>query len=296
MNISHLEYFIALVSNDFNITKTAQLNYISQPALSKIINSLEALYDVELFIRQNRRIVGLTALGYDVYSLSLQTLEAHHTLLNYLTSFSKKEELKIGVPPPLLPSYVSNIILELFNRHPQMQISIIEEGGVSLKQKLHSGEIDIAFIATTPNDTLNYIPIFDDEIVAYMEHTHILNHNQKNVVTLQEVNSQVLCTLGDTYLLSRIITKHFLSQKLTLNSKIKSSSLKFLIGYCLRFHAITLLPTSSFSNLPNKNQLAYKPLSPPLNLTIYMCYSKNNEVKIAPIKNSILQIKKEFAI
>lgn len=41
MDIKHLRFFIAIVENNFNLSRTAQQLYISQPTLSIMINDFE---------------------------------------------------------------------------------------------------------------------------------------------------------------------------------------------------------------------------------------------------------------
>lgn len=41
MDIKHLRYFIGIVENGFNLSRTSQNLYISQPALSMMINEFE---------------------------------------------------------------------------------------------------------------------------------------------------------------------------------------------------------------------------------------------------------------
>ncbi|WP_143931453.1 LysR family transcriptional regulator, partial [Rodentibacter pneumotropicus] len=41
MDIRHLRYFVAIVENNFNLSKTAQNLYISQPTLSMMISDFE---------------------------------------------------------------------------------------------------------------------------------------------------------------------------------------------------------------------------------------------------------------
>lgn len=61
MELSLLYYFKTVAEQE-NITKAAELLYISQPALSKAIAKLEKSLDVTLFERRKGRI-SLSAMG-----------------------------------------------------------------------------------------------------------------------------------------------------------------------------------------------------------------------------------------
>lgn len=49
MDIKHLRFFIAIVENNFNLSRTAQQLYISQPTLSIMINDFEEKQGIKLF-------------------------------------------------------------------------------------------------------------------------------------------------------------------------------------------------------------------------------------------------------
>src|SRR3712207_3899461 len=68
MDIRHLRYFIAIVENAFNLTKTSQILYISQPTLSMMITEFEMTEGVQIFNRKKGKIIGLTYLGENYYN------------------------------------------------------------------------------------------------------------------------------------------------------------------------------------------------------------------------------------
>ncbi|VEI47594.1 transcriptional regulator CysB [Actinobacillus equuli] len=55
MDIRHLRYFVAIVDNDFNLSRTSQNLYISQPALSMMISEFEQRENIQLFKRNNNK-------------------------------------------------------------------------------------------------------------------------------------------------------------------------------------------------------------------------------------------------
>ena len=60
IDIQKLMYLHAIVENNFNITTAANKLFISQPALSQMISTLEHDEDFNLFVRHKGRICGLT--------------------------------------------------------------------------------------------------------------------------------------------------------------------------------------------------------------------------------------------
>ena len=69
MKLIQLEYFVRIVEEQ-SFTKAAEKLFISQPALSKAIQSMEKELKVSLFSR-NPGVATLTENGNTVYKLSL---------------------------------------------------------------------------------------------------------------------------------------------------------------------------------------------------------------------------------
>ncbi|KXT60326.1 LysR family transcriptional regulator [Lactococcus sp. DD01] len=290
MNITHLEYYVALVANDFNITKTSRKLYVSQPALSRIINSLETQYGVELFVRHNRRIIKLTPLGEEVYEIALKILKYDSTLTKRLEKVSQKENVKIGIPASFLATALSSVIVKFIALNPQLQITIIEENVMVLEEKLMKQQIDIAFLTSPTEQIIESLPFYEDEIVVYMKKDHHFNSRAKTQISLEEVNTQCLCILDNRFLMNSQIYNHFSSENLVPKVVLETSSWEFLIDYCNHFNAITLLPASLHPIIPDNEQFVHIPMSPPLKLPICLCYNKESALEIDLFKKMMLDI------
>ena len=69
MNLNSLEIFITVVDKG-SFTEAARFLYISQPAVSKTINSLELDLNVRLFRRDRKNGLILTDIGHQILSLA----------------------------------------------------------------------------------------------------------------------------------------------------------------------------------------------------------------------------------
>lgn len=104
MDIKHLRYFIGIVENGFNLSRTSQNLYISQPALSMMINEFEHQENIALFTRANGKIRGLTYVGENYYRDAKELLKKYNQMNKNL---HKKEQemtgrISIGIPPLIL--------------------------------------------------------------------------------------------------------------------------------------------------------------------------------------------------
>ncbi len=74
MRLEQLKFLCAVVDNGFSITRAAEALHISQPGISKQLNSLELELGAELLVRVGGRIVGLTAAGQTTVAAARRVL------------------------------------------------------------------------------------------------------------------------------------------------------------------------------------------------------------------------------
>ena len=97
MKLREYEYMLA-IAREANMTRAAQRLYISQPALSKLLASVESELGVQLFRQENRRIVP-TAAGKIYLENAEKILSLNHDLERNVRLASSQREL---TPSPIL--------------------------------------------------------------------------------------------------------------------------------------------------------------------------------------------------
>lgn len=101
MDIKHLRYFVAIVENNFNLSRTSQNLYISQPALSMMISEFETRESIQIFKRSQGKIVGLTYAGENYYNDAKDVIKKYNEMNKNLHSLEKTitGHISIGIPP-----------------------------------------------------------------------------------------------------------------------------------------------------------------------------------------------------
>ena len=128
MNITQLKYFLEL-GNKLNFSTAASALYISQPALSRQITSLEEELQVQLFER-NTKHVRLTKAGkvfYDDLSIIMNEL-------NFAVKKAKgihngnKNKLRIGIfDAPSITDFWSKVYAIILEIEPSLEIEVVRE-------------------------------------------------------------------------------------------------------------------------------------------------------------------------
>lgn len=126
-----------------SISKAANMNYTSQPAISRSIKTLENELNTKLFIRTKKGIE-LTDKGKELFFYVEQGynsfLTAERSILEDKTL--SRGKLSIGIPSHIATFYLFDSLDEFHKRYPNIEITIISKSTSSLLDLLRSHEID----------------------------------------------------------------------------------------------------------------------------------------------------------
>lgn len=146
MNLYNLKIF-ADTARLGSMTKAAELNRLSRPAVSQAIKKLELELDVELLIHQ-RRFVDLTAAGRLLLKKSADLLAETERIVLMLRQGKGPltGNFKIGSSRTLATFNLSTILQRIVGEYPEIAIQVIMANSGALIEKLENREIDLAFM------------------------------------------------------------------------------------------------------------------------------------------------------
>jgi len=173
--VDRFRTFIA-VADMKNFSKAARAVNLTQPAVSKQISSLEAEYQVALFVR-NGRNVELTDAGKILYRHAVEVLEAREQMKKALRLFSHKVRGTLLVGASTIPGqYILPALLGKFiSSHPDVMITVEIGDTRVITDKLLSGVLDVAVVGATISEPGVVSEAFaEDEIVLIVPPTHRL--------------------------------------------------------------------------------------------------------------------------
>jgi LysR family transcriptional regulator, hydrogen peroxide-inducible genes activator len=181
MEIQQIRYFLA-VARERNFSKAAVSCNVTQPALTRAIQKLEALVGGSLFDRRPGR-VELTALGHSL----LPKLETAYGIIADAETAAqdavqaKKHTLRLGVMCTIGPARLVRLINALNAAVPNLELVLSEAKGHVTIDKLLADEIDVA-IAGLPSypETLTVQPLYAERYVIALPAAHRLT-NQPDV-------------------------------------------------------------------------------------------------------------------
>ena len=122
MNINQMKYFVSLCKTG-SYTKTAELLYVTQPAISRQIAALEDELGTKLLIRNSGRHFEITPTGKAYFDLFQEFIDEKE-FLDYRTKtyeFFDKQILKVGLQTGWhLTDFMKNSSLEIMQEYPDL--------------------------------------------------------------------------------------------------------------------------------------------------------------------------------
>lgn len=175
MDFRDLTYVVAIAKHQ-NVTRAAQELYVSQPTLSKFIQSLEGNLGQPLFRKVGNKFL-LTYAGERYVEKARMILAMKHELDQELSDIVRDDigELKIAFPI-MRGTYMLPCTMPVFQKQfPNVKVIVHEANSNTLEAMLLSGEIDLAFF-TLPvsSPDINYEIISHEEIVLLAAPDHPL--------------------------------------------------------------------------------------------------------------------------
>lgn len=138
-----LDYIIA-ISEEQNITRAAQRLYISQPALTKYVNKLEAEYGIKIFDRTSNPIT-LTECGKLFLDEKIRLSVAEQNLRRKLLSLEQKQTtLTIGTGHSRCSTLIPKLLSLFCSRHPEIDVDVVAIGERKLPDLIQQGKLDFA--------------------------------------------------------------------------------------------------------------------------------------------------------
>lgn len=194
-----LEYFMRVVEEK-SFTKAAEKLFISQPALSKAIQSLEKELNVALFSREGKEL-SLTENGKFVYQYAEDVLSYWNTRTSKLMSRLKqsRETLRFGLPPSVGNVFFSKILYQFKRENPQVDLQLFEGTSKEIEKMIANGQIDLGIVVEPyENPLMELKTIYRSEVVLAVHPEHRLAG--RKTVDFRELKNEPMLIVSEDYM------------------------------------------------------------------------------------------------
>lgn len=253
ISIKQLSYALA-AQKTLHFKKAAEQCNISQSALSTALSELEKQLGLQIFERNNRKVL-ITPIGNEVLRqahlimLQIEELQGYANAQKSPLSFP----LTVGIIPTIAPYLLPKILPVLNQRYPEAELTIVEEQSHVLVQMIQNGEIDTAILALPyPCEGLMSMTFWEEDFhwVTLKEKKHA----QQREISSQELKKCNLMLLKEGHCLKDHIIDVCNIDRQTANHGFGASSLHTLVQMVIGGIGTTLIPEMALEQLISQNE------------------------------------------
>lgn len=261
MNLQQLEYILA-VEEHGSFSRAAEARFVSQPALSMMVQKLEEELDLKIFDRSKQPIVatdgGKTVLAqarvilHEVSKLHEVTRQQRETLSG---------DLSIGIIPTLAPYLLPLFLKPFLEKYPAVHLKIHEHTTTALVERLRKGQLDAGLLATPiPNANLKEMPLFYEPFYVYAHDEY-----EKNYLLPEDLNPDELWLLEEGHCLrSQILNLCELRKKSNAQLEFEAGSIDTLIKMVDHQSGVTIVPELATHTLTPAQRKRLRPFADPV--------------------------------
>lgn len=176
MNIAAFEAFIKVMETG-SVSLAAEKLYLTQPAVTKRIHSLEEFFGVKLFEPVGRRVQPTQA-AHDILPKVKQLLNNLEDIQRDLSQSQDtvQGKLKIGTSHHIGLHHLPKYLRPFARNFPQVELDVHFVDSEQAHQLVLSGEIELAFLTLPPEPDLrlHYHPLWQDPLTFVVAPFHPL--------------------------------------------------------------------------------------------------------------------------
>ncbi len=237
-----LRAFLA-VARAQSFRRAATLLGISQPALTARIQRLESAIGLRLFDRTSRR-VALTDAGGRLMQRSEHTIDELEAIVQDLRSEAdlKQGYVAFGASPSIAATLLPHIIQGFMAAHPGVRVSMADELGSPILERLSAGRLEFALIPTPPAvNEFDVRPLLTDQMVFVAPKSFPIPTNA--AVTFANLMTLPFVTMSRPSSIWRMLSEAFQERGEIFKPVFEAFNAATLLGFVERDIGITVLPS-----------------------------------------------------
>jgi LysR family nitrogen assimilation transcriptional regulator len=260
MDQRKIRYFFSVIEHG-NLSSAAQSLRVSQPTLSRQIQSIEQEFQIPLFVRGGRGML-LTDAGKQLHE-GLQSIERQLRLLKTdvtAVSVEPSGEVAFGIPPSPRGLIGVPLVKQYHNAYPRIAIRLVEETSGQLRDLVANGILDLAVINTTEpaHGTVSQVLGRERLVLVGPSGAKLSMRKETPVRALGEL--PLILTMRPNSL--RLMVEDRLgSQGLTANVRLEANTLPLMTDLVAAGLGYTVLPMCGVGNLLKAGRVSGSPIS-----------------------------------
>ncbi|OQR53775.1 LysR family transcriptional regulator [Bacillus sp. CDB3] len=262
MDLEAVRSFIE-VKHTRSLSKASKLLHISQPALSKQIQRLEADLEITL-LKRSAQGVELTKAGELFIERMLPILEQISEVKTEMKGYQEKQKISIGILPSLAAHYISkckDLLADTYEIEWQIEHTKV------LMELFKARKIEAMFIDSVIEGATYIKEIREEKIVCAVSNDH--PYKEKTVIRIEELQNEKLIVYPEICDVRKMIMNVFQCMGTKPIIAVETSYAEPMIALVGAGLGITLLPETAVQQAVMQGNVRAISVEPPLMRKIY---------------------------
>lgn len=278
MDINQIRYLLTIADNDFNLTRSAEVLHVSQPAISKAIKDMEFKQQVKIFNRRKGKIVGLTRYGITLVKESKKVYDQYIEMVSKLNELSENSNgtVRLGIAPVIISTVFNDALIAFINQNPGIQLKIIERGAYELQKMLILGDIDLAVIVSPATVEGIYEDlIYENTVRVWFNKDHRFN-DYTGPIPFSEIEKEKIVTLTDDFMVTFQLNKRFKGDRLKPNYFLQTQSWDLILNLVQRDKNLIGIVAAPIGKNYSDHAIKNAEITPEFPWKISICHTMNS--------------------
>lgn len=283
MDIRALRYYVEVV-NQQSFTKAAARLHLTQPTVSKMVQTLEQNFGTSLLARAGKRFT-LTDAGEVVYQRAKEMMVLHDRMKQEVDDLRKVDRgvLRMGLSPS-----TNSILAPVFGAYhfayPKVELKLFEIGSNATLEYLRDGMLELGTLLdfSGANDLwseFDSLPLFESPL--YLLAPKSSPWQGRSTVDLKELSESEFIFYGDSFALNDLVTNACAEAGFTPKISGRSGQWDFMASLVNLGVGVTLLPKAFCDTLDATSFTIAEIQAPSLIWKISLAWRRHGQLSFA---------------
>ncbi len=268
LNLRQIEAFKAVIENA-SVSRAAEVLFVSQPAVSKLLTHLEEETGLALFDRVRGKLAP-TRQGMRLYEEIDRVFSGLRQVEEAVESIrqDEKRHLRIGVLPALSGSFIRRVITRFLEENPGVRITIETRSSRFVADWLIARKIDVGILGSGVDSSfVEREVLIRSPLVCAMHTNHALSN--KRVIRAQDLDGLPFIGFDATSQTNTLVRDAFEAAGAQLNIVIDASTAPTVCEFVAAGLGVSVIHPLFAYGL--EKRLVLRRFSPALSFDFYLC-------------------------
>jgi LysR family transcriptional regulator, cys regulon transcriptional activator len=211
MKLQQLRYLNEVARQNLNISIAAETLYTSQPGVSKQIQLFEEEVGLQVFLRNGKRLTGITEPGQQILALAAKIMQQVDNVKRVADEYGNVDVgvLTIATTHTQARYKLPAVIKEFMASYPQVKLNIHQGNPSQVAELVAKGDADVGVATEYISDFENLLclPCYEWNRCVVVPHGHPLL--SEGVLTLEKLAAYPLITYDFGFTGGTLVSKTF---------------------------------------------------------------------------------------